>query len=526
MPETFQKITYGGEAELLSVDKNTRRLTPISYAEQHKAADRLRMKDNRGNQADLGYDSSFHLAEVGVGIWGSLPEAIYGLHEAVTALQGEVSKRGAGFISSSHHPIDNLQRSYNANVLPKPLYDVLRGKRGGQDLYVEPSVLSKVYPTNSEKGRGWNHEVGTMAASLQPWNSLQLENAAKQIKVLQATGWMFNLLTANSPYIEGNATGRRDSRLNMWGSNGIMATSRYDEDRNLIHNIPEEPTGLSDYYNYVLSNQRLAVVPYKQIEGERGEYKMRFLALVQPPESEEFNALSYLSSDTVKAVDIETGDELDIKPNVAHIFNGFDFLYFPRYGARLRVSLPYADTIDSKAFARAVQDRDENTLLSLMREGGIDTEGFICAEGRVAATVLPTIDHPSWDRFNLPFVLQTALVRSAGKVEKILKASGLSWHELSVSLPELTNDSHKGFNTKIRGVEAAALAMQIWQSAKESLTEEEAQFAGSAIETMLQEKQGPAEEQMNYVEKLLRENPSLTGALIALIDHQVMVIPK
>lgn len=526
MSEQIKNNTYGGEAEVLAVNQATRRLTPISHAEQINAGDQLKAIDSRGEKADMGYDSSLHLAEVGGGVWKDLPGVVLGLQEAVASLQQTLSQREATLVSSSHHPLDELNEAYDANVLPKPIYDLLRGKRGDKRLNIHPSVLSKVYTDNPQQGRGWKHEVGTMAASLQPWNSLDSENAAQQIRVLQATGWMMNLLTANSPFIEGRATGKRDSRIEMWGENGIMATSRYESDRQLTRNIPEKPNGLTDYYKYVLSNQRPAVIPYQVQQGEQGQYKTKFLALVQPSGEEEFNAIKYLQSKSFKAVDIETGEDMEITPSVAHLFNGFDFLYFPRHGARLRMNLPNADNINPVAFAEAITNNDEKTFMKLLKAGGVEQGGFLCAEGRVAATVLPTVDHPSWDRFSLPFVLQTAIVRTAPQIEALLDSSGLSWKDLTETLPELTNTVGHGFDANIKGVNARDLALQIWQIAQTSLTAEECYLVCNAIDEMLLDKKGPAEEQIEYVEQTLSNNPSMVGALIALIDHQKMIVQK
>lgn len=79
--------------------------------------------------------------------------------------------------------------------------------------------------------------------------------------------------------------------------------------------------------------------------------------------------LDYLKSETVNVVDIETGEQQEIKPSVAHICNAYDFLYFPRYGARLRLFLPNAHKIDPRKFAEAVENGDEIAFQSLLEQG-------------------------------------------------------------------------------------------------------------------------------------------------------------
>src|SRR5207247_2382439 len=101
-----------------------------------------------------------------------------------------------------------------------------------------------------------------------------------------------------------------------------------------------------DYYRHLYSLQRPVVVPHVgEQEHSDGKYRRQFLAVVQPEDQQEFNVLQYLQAKRVRVVDIETGEQKEIQPSVAHIVNGFDFLYYPRHGARLRVSLPYADQI-------------------------------------------------------------------------------------------------------------------------------------------------------------------------------------
>ena len=495
---------------------------PISRDTLAQAEQILTRRDRGNHAANMGYDSSTHLPEIGLGVHSSLIDLVETAHEAVAVLQRILQQEGTTLISSSHHPLDSIHESYLSGVLPKPMYELLRGKLENTSNLHE-GVLETVYPDNPTKGRGWNHEVGTMAASIQPWNSLSTESAASQIGVLQATGWMFNLLTANSPYVEGGLSGKRDYRLEMWGPNGFLSTSRYQSDRDLTENLPEVPKGLTDYFAYVYSHQRPLAVPYQ--EGEGTAYKTRFMAIVQPLDNQSYTLLDYLRAESVKAVDIETGEIINIKPNVSHLVNGFDFLYFPRYGARLRISMPHADAIDPIAFADAIDQRDEKSLLRLLRQGGIENGGFICAEGRIPATILPTVDRPNWKQFNIPFVLQTALVRGHKEIMRVLQNSGLSWVDLTRTLPEATNDIAQGFSATVSGVFATQLAEKIWRIAKKHLKREELALVGNEIDRILETRQASAEEQIHYVETTLLENPSMIAALLGLLDHQRMVTP-
>ena len=520
--------TFGGESENIAVTRATGNLFSIQSKTLETAQSLVTRKDMKGKVPSQGYDSSRHLPEIGVGVWSSLLNSASALRESVTALANTLQTEGATLLSISHHPTAGIRESYEEGVLPKPLYDILRGTLEGEP-HVHPDVLPKVYAgwDNPERARGWFHEVGTMAASAQPWNSVDKETAASQIRAVQATGWLFNLLTANSPYAEGKETGKRDYRLEMWGPNGIMSTSRHAEDRNLTENIPTDFTSLTGYYKYVLGNQRPMVVPTQVANGNAGEYKTKTRAVVQP-NTEHFNALDYLKSDTVQVVDMETGEKQKIKPSVAHICNAYDFLYFPRYGARLRLFLPNADEIDPKKFAEAVENGDDITFQKLLVQGGINEKGgALCVEGRVAATVLPTEVHQSWDRFNLPFVLQTGIVRAHEAINGYFDKNEFSWYELSHILPDNTNRAAKdgGFDATVNTLDGKKIpvdqvATDVWNIAKKTLTKEELELVGDEIDRMISNKQGPAEEQMEFVNKQVQDTMSLAQALLGLITHQ------
>lgn len=522
------KITYGGESENIAVSRQTGFLYSIQPKTLETAQSLITRKDLRGEVPIQGYDSSRHLPEIGVGVWSSLLDDTLALRESVTALAKTLQTEGATLISSSHHPTAGIRESYEQGVLPKPLYDILRGTLGNEP-HIHHDVLSKIYAgwDNPEQARGWFHEAGTMAASVQPWNSVDKESAASQIRAVQATGWLFNLLTANSPYAEGKETGKRDYRLEMWGPKGIMSTSKHYEDRNLTENIPTDFTTLTEYYKYVLGNQRPMVVPAQVANGKSGEYKTKTRAVIQPKDKD-FNAISYLKSDTVQVVDMDTGEVSDIKPSVAHICNGFDFLYFPRYGARLRLFLPNADKIDPRQFAEAVENGDEITFQKLLELGSINEEGgSLCIEGRVAATVLPTSDHPSWDRFNLPFILQTGIVRAHEAINDYFDENKLSWKELSHVLPENTNrvSENGGFNATVdtldgEKIPVSQVATDIWNIAKKTLTTDELGLVGDEIDKMIMNKQGPAEDQIEFVNKSVKTATPLAQALLGLITHQ------
>lgn len=518
-----ETITYGGEIEVLAINANTQETARVSQEFLGKVEGKLIKRDVHDKPSNMGYDSSQHLLEIGLGVHSTLISDVEAAKEAVTQLQKDLNEEGRAIVSTSYHPIENPATAYK-RVLPKPIYELIRGTYG--ESHIHPTVLEKTYPINPELGRGWTHEAGTLAAAIQPWNSLNVESASEQIAVLQATGFMFNLLLANSPYANGESTGMRDYRLEMWGENGLTASSRYKTDALLTENLPSKPKGLAEYYKYVFGNQRPLVIPYRKKQDVKGtEYKTSFMSVVQPPDNAEFSILDYLKSPSVLTVDIETGETIEVKPSVAHTINGFDFLYFPRFGARLRLSLPEADSIDPVLFAEAIESADEKTFRELLEKGGINNGGFICAEGRVSASVLPTADHNDWKRMAMPFVLQTALVRGYDRVWNILESSGLSWNELTSRIPTLTNSQSNGFETQVGGVKVVELAQRIWNDVQDTLSQSERDLVGDEIDLILSTHIAPAEEQIMFIEKTLELSPSMNAALLSLLEHLHALIP-
>ena len=306
MFEQVPRTTYGGEVEMLAVSRETGSPSPLSFHLRAKVQDAVSsVTDVCGNALSVDYDFAKHLVEIGAGIHDNLPRMISALKRTISILQKTlVRETSDGLLSSSYHPFEDMQ-SANIEFVRKPLYDLYRGPLKGE-LIIHPEVLPKVFPTYPEIGRGWKLEASTLAAATQPWNSLTIEQAADQLALIQATGWVFNLLTANSPIAYGRLTEKRDYRLGMWEQ--LMSTNRYSQDRALIRSLPVKPGGLTDYYRYIYDQQRPAVVPYVgKEETSDGNYRTKFLAVVQLEDDQELNVLKYLQANSVMVIDIETG---------------------------------------------------------------------------------------------------------------------------------------------------------------------------------------------------------------------------
>jgi hypothetical protein len=491
---TPSRATYGGEVEVLIIDKFTQVATPFSQELRERVQQKLtNVLDRFGLPVLVGYDATKALVELRGVVYDELPDLLYALQHALFQLWKVLEEDGRQcLLASAYHPLDKLQAAYK-HIMPRPVYSLVAGSLDGR-VHVHPNALAKIYPTAPEKGRNWNHQRTALSTAIQPWNSLNSRHAAGQLAVLQATGWLFNLLTANSPFADGRWTEKRDYRLETWEA--ITATSRYKQDRALTSNLPAKPERLVDYYKYVFSNQRPAIIPNASANGNPiKDSKTNFLAVKQPDDEHEFNMLTYLQADNIKVIDLETAKEQDVIPDVTHIFNNFDFFYVPRYGARLRINLPHADRLDPKSFAQAIIDSDEDTFQSLLVKGGIE-EGYICVEGRVAATVLPRSEKVGWAQFNIPFVLQTAIIRTYQEIFNLFEHTALTWTDLIETLPAMTNDTRYGFKTELKGCHVTDLAHNVWKVAQKSLTSQEYALIGDEIDTLLARQKAPAEEQI------------------------------
>jgi len=512
------RVTYGGEVEILAVNRQSGSLISVDPIIQEIVQKSVNGRSLRGEDSVvIGYDCATHLLEIGAGVHDSLASLIASLKVTIGTLQETLTREKNGaLLSLSYHPLENHAAAYQ-HVVDRPIYELLRGRYRAQST-IHPSVLQKIYLTDGESGRAWKHSLAALAASIQPWNSLTLSSASQQIAVLQATGWLFNLLTANSPVANGHIQEKRDYRLEIWGNSGILSTSRYKADRDLVKNIPDRPRQLVDYYHFVLMHQRPVVIPLVEHGHTASQhYKTRFMAVVQPDDHEDFTVLDYLTAESIRVVDVVTGEEKRIVPSVGHIFNGFDFLYFPQFGSRLRIKLPLADAIDARLFANTIVERNEDEFQKLLLQGGVHDGGFICAEGRVAATAIPTAHMPTWERFCIPFVLQTALVRRFKEVLAYMDSIPLTWYDFAYHLPSMTNNRIQGFKTVLRQVKVITLAKDIWSIAKEGLEEDERNLVGEAIEQILESQKAPAEETIEFIQNRYVQSQSMDTAMLSLL---------
>lgn len=382
-------------------------------------------------------------------------------------------------------------------------------------------MLLSIYK-DAKNGRGWKHYVGTDKASIQPWNQLVPEQAGSQIAAVMMSGFLFVLIGANSP--DGKI---RDQRVNMWDPKvGIMSTSKIKSDRNLVRApknfLKSDGTakGIASYFKYVLSNQRPPVVGARS---NSKEYKSDFLIVENTSQS----ALQMLKkAKPITTYDLITGEKQLINPSLKDVFNGFDYLYFPRFGSRIRIFIENPDKVDPSLFAKAVEEENDKLVLKMLKSAGIDKVGFgVLAEGRVAATNLPNKFNKNWTRTAMPFVLQTSIIRSHKAILKKLNYLGIKWEEAVEKLPQIANEFSKGFNGKTKsGHQLSELGLTIWEIAKKSLAKEELELimyeGKDQIKEILKNKRAGSEEKLELASTV--KKGSIKERISAIISEYEM----
>jgi hypothetical protein len=226
----------------------------------------------------------------------------------------------------------------------------------------------------------------------------------------------------------------RDARMAVWDR--FLENSRCPGDALLASPLPERPNGLSDYFRWVLAFHPLAV-PDLQAGGNAWERPLgvRF--------AQDSTFLDFLEAGRWQVVDVD-GVVRTIEPGFGHVCNGGDWFYWPANGGRLRVLADQPEGVDPKVFAQAVRCGDNATIADLI---DVKAAGALCIEGRAAATVLPSLLWGADIGLAMmagPFVLQTALFRAHEEIWPILHSTGLSWHDLTIVLPKLTNRNGPG----------------------------------------------------------------------------------
>ncbi|MBV9141726.1 MAG: hypothetical protein JO115_12540 [Pseudonocardiales bacterium] len=522
--DALPPATFGGEVEALVIDADGH-LGPMTPELRNKAVSAIAEETHLRGELDLyactpqvSWDVPRSTPELNLGVYDTLPAVVHSARLAISTLNHVLSRHGLSLLATAYHPSDTEEYAYRY-VVNKPIYRLFRGTRQGptNDLTTgERAMLAAAWPDQPERGRGFDHRVHSLSAGIHVWTRTDPESAGSHLAVIHALGWMFNLLTANGPFRHGLALAR-DVRLTTWDR--FLAPSRCPRDLLVGRPLPEQPKGLADYFSWVMSFCPLAV---PDVEAGGGAWDHP-LAVIPPDDLPDWSILDFLECDQCRVVGLD-GRVRWIEPQFAHMCNGGDWFYWPATGGRLRVLAPYPERVNPRLFAQAVRRGDDVALTEMFALAGIEEagKGALCIEGRASATALPAPlwTEAGWSMIATPFVLQTAVLRAHKEIWQILEASGLSWNELTVTLPHLTNSIGPGygFAAVVRNVNIRELAQHVWEVAARHLAQQELSLVGDAIDRVLRRGKAPAEIQLGFVQHRTDRGMAHIDAVAELIE--------
>jgi hypothetical protein len=514
--------TFGGEVEALVVDgagdlapmvPEIKRAASAAIAEETARRGDL---DVYGGSSTVSWDVPMSTSELNLGVYDSVPGVVRSALLSISVLNRVLGANGLRLLASSNHPLNTEEHAYQY-VVNKPIYRLFRGTSQGPVATMtegEQAMLAAVWPDEPSRGRGFDHMAHGLSAGVHVWTRTDPWSAGSHLALLSALGWMVNLITANGPVRHGRVVAR-DARLTTWER--FLVPSRCGRDVQLGRPLPQRPRGLTDYFGWVLSFQPLAVQDLTE-GGNAWEHPLAVIPPAGAPAN--WTILDFLELDRCQVAGSD-GRIQWIEPQFGHICNSGDWFYWPATGGRLRMLAPYPEKVDAREFARAVRTGDDTAVADLLDLAGIrdNTSGALCIEGRASATTLPC---ELWGERGTqfvatPFVLQTAIFRAHREIWHVLEESGLSWQELTVDLPRMTNETG-GFAAMIRKVAARDLARRVWRIAASRLSQAERLLVGDSVDEILERAQAPAELQLDFLQDQSRRGFRELDAVVALTD--------
>jgi hypothetical protein len=164
---------------------------------------------------ELNYDSCTHLLELNIDVTSSLWELIKKVNHWVTSVIWIVNRWDHSLVNTSTFPTWTYEIAYSNNVR-KIVYSLVRWP-----LTQEEQVLfEKLWW--GYNNRNWRHEVSSLFAWIQPWNSVEIKSIEDIFKALFVTSFLAKYISANWPYFEWIATDFSENRWRMYDKNEWM----------------------------------------------------------------------------------------------------------------------------------------------------------------------------------------------------------------------------------------------------------------------------------------------------------------
>lgn len=275
----------------------------------------------------VGLDNGFNLQETSSKVTNSLELLDQLINVDMQLVQASLLQEGASVINFSAHPLGSTsEEAYNAFVAPKGVY----------------SYILK---------RGWNHRVGIDAkAHNSPHTGVEAWEAASALTTIIGAGAAFISIFSNSPFLEGEVTGYKESRALLWDE--FMRNSISEGDRTTAK-FPNQPFNtLKEYFEWMMGEG----TNIHFVMTQSADYKTFGDAAVLIEGNP--STLDFLRQTQARGQFFNSGKKITVEPKLNHL-EAMQFAQFS--GARIRWGF-VDNAIDKQEFLAAL---DSNTLESL-----------------------------------------------------------------------------------------------------------------------------------------------------------------
>ncbi len=392
------KETYWAEIEFFSTNSDWK-LTWID------AAWYVNNSLNDSSSMKLHHDSCTHLLELNWIVSEDLSLILSQIVNDVDEAIRYVHNKDLHVLNSSTHPTMTHAEAYQNNIR-KPIYALLRPASHENDVNIQSALQSN--------HRNWKHELSSLHAGIQPWNSIEIDSLQESYNSLLATDFLIRYLSANSPFFEGKIQWWLDNRWRMYDQEKwMLSTSIYsDETSWLIKKYNHDEITLSKYLDGVFSQSNLFWIWTK---------KSMFVHQSQNKIYEVF-----WDSGKEKFLDINTLKTHTLDPFESFSFN--ELARFIPYFTSFWIRLVWGETItweDFKLTMKYIQEKNETNLLRMFKKYWIK----FAVEWRWWSTVMP-----EWDDYSLmllPLILQSYALKESSAVNKRINQQQWWWDTIS-----------------------------------------------------------------------------------------------
>jgi hypothetical protein len=417
------------------------------------------ISDDLGEQ---GIDHGFNILETASIVHSSLENLNNALWNDLQTTQAALEKENATVINFSNHPLArNDLTTYKNFVAPKGLYPVLWS-------------------------RGWNFTTSITAnAQNSPATGISVDHAADAVSVIIGAGAAMIALFGNSPFINGEVSLYKESRVAMWDT--MMKFSKFAGDR-IVSRFPKNRFHtLAQYFSWMFGEQTAMHFvldsatgnDYKGL-GDRVLFTPLYPSVLEFLEKPEWDM--YYFADLQK--DFPFKRVTKVKPNISHL----EVLQWGHFaGARVRFGLKNQQDFPLKKFLSAIKQEKKKGIENIFEQ----FSQFMYIEGRDPGANFP--DEELWNAGEdiaqsvliAPSALQKGLLFNLEKTVSYIDS--FDWHVLEKLRNAAITD---GLHGKVGNISVKTFTENILLLAKAGLEKREQKYLAYPLWVLEQEKNG------------------------------------